>query len=463
MSVKSLLFLILLTLVPGVSRAQAVLPGDEPNGAYPGYWSWPAIVEQVNRYQREYPGIVSVQSIGKTHEGRDILAVKISKDVQSDDPERPEVLFMAGIHPREQAPQIALMRIMDELITGYGKDERASRLVDTRSIWMIPVFNVDGKVHDFKSGNGTRGGMWRLNREPFGERHGVDLNRNGLVGWGSASDVPGSQTYHGPGPLSAPESRALFDFMSTRRFRLFLDIHSTTRAYLMPGPRITEDLNLYRYLTLGMQARQREPYSGRVGTNESESRATSGTGVGQTHVTGLYVHGAVSYVFEVGPANFYATRADIDTHYERNLREPWYFLLEESANLPVRRDGDFRLARTRMSGVITPGARVEWIPEVQGNVAFGVLVSRTSDIRVTGEYLLHPLRDGGHCLNVSPNVAPGTEVPLQLYLWDRERRRSIVDVNVRVEALTGDAGAEPHSAPRCTPPPPAPEPPPVSR
>ncbi|CAN5870950.1 hypothetical protein BH23GEM9_BH23GEM9_28630 [soil metagenome] len=420
----------------GSAAAQAVLPGDEPNGPYPGYWSWPAIVEKVQQYQRDYPDLVHVQPIGRTYEGRDILAVKITKDVHADDEEKAESLFMAGIHPREQSPQISIMRFMDELITGYGTDERATRLLDTRTLWVIPVYNVDGKVHDFKYGNGqTRGANWRTSRQPFGpDTFGIDLNRNGLVGWGSASWTPGSSTYHGPGPISAPESQALFDFMATRRFRLFLDIHSTSRAYLMPGPKIREDADIYRYLTLGMQARQREPYRGTVGRNETQSNPASGTGVGQTHVTGLYAHGAISYIYELGPANFYAPPDSIHAQYERNIREPWYFLFEESINLPLRRDGDFRLAAASVSGPLTPGARVEWAPEVEGDVAYGVLVSRTADIRVTGEYRLHPLSAGGHILNVAENAVPGTEVPLQLYLWDRERRRTIIDITVRVES-----------------------------
>jgi gamma-glutamyltranspeptidase / glutathione hydrolase len=422
--------------LPAAVGAQAVLPGDEPNGPYPGYWSWPDIVLQLHQYERDYPDLVRVQSIGRSWEGRDILVVRITKDPHTDDASKPEVLFLSGIHPREQAPQISVMRFMDELITGYGSDERITRLLDTRDLWVIPVYNVDGKVYDFKFGNGqTRGANWRTSRQPFGpDTFGIDLNRNGLVGWGSASWTPGAGTYHGPGPLSAPESQALFDFMASRRFRLFLDIHSTTRAYLMPGPKIREDADIYRYLTNGMQARQREPYRGTVGRNESESGANSGTGVGQTHVTGLYVHGAISYILELGPANFYAPPDSIVAHYERNVREPYFFLLEEAINLPVRQEGEFRLVDAQVSGPLTPGARVEWTPKVEGDVAYGVLVSRTADIRVTGEYRLHPLRAGGHILNVAEDAVPGTEVPLQLYLWDRGRRRSVVDITVTVAA-----------------------------
>jgi hypothetical protein len=434
----ALALVLLLLVLPSLAEGQFVRDEDHPNGPYPGYWSWPQIVDKLLEYQQAHPNMVKVQPVGRTHEGREILVVLITSDVETDDPDKPEVLYMAGIHPREQPPQVMIMQFMDELVNGYGVDERITRLIDTRQIWIMPIYNVDGKVYDFVNGNGeTRGANQRLNRQPFDNgRTGVDLNRNGLVGWGSASDVPGAQTYHGPGPVSAPESQTLYRFMASRRFRIFLDIHSALESWILPGHLVQEHAENYRRLVQGMRLRQRETYGGNPRMTETQSPPNSGTGAGQTHVTGFYAHGAYSMVFEVGPtgnpARFYPTPEQILNHYERNVRETLYFLLEEAGNLPERSDGDFALHDFALSGPLTPGARVELTPEVEGDVAYGVLVSRDGAIRVTGEYRLHPLTAGGHVLNVSDEVAPGTEVPLRLYLWDREHRRSVVDLTVTI-------------------------------
>jgi hypothetical protein len=422
------------TVVTSQSAAQAVLPGDEPNGPYPGYWSWPAMVQKVEEYQRMYPGLVRVQSIGKTHEGRDILAVKVTNNVAVEsDTTKPEVLYMAGIHPREQQPQVGLMRFMDELLTTYGKDARATRLLNTRTIWFIPVYNVDGKVHDFKFGNGTtRGANWRGNREQFGDAFGVDLNRNNPVGWGSASDEPGSQTYHGPGPSSTPESKVLSNFLASRPFRLFLDIHSTSHAYLFPGHMIREDSDRYRWLIQGLKTRQSEPYGGNPRVAETEAGDSSGTGVGQTHVMGLYMHGAYSIIYELGPNNFYAPPDSIVAHYERNIREPWFFLLEEAVNLPPMRQGSAMMRSAALSGPVVPGTSITWKPVVEGDVAFGVLISLDGAIRVTGDYRLYPLTERGYTLNIAEGATPGKQVPMRLYLWDRARGRTVVDFTVTI-------------------------------
>jgi hypothetical protein len=429
--------LLLLLIAPAPAVAQAFFPTDLPNGDYAGYWSWPGMVEQLEAWQSSHPDRVRIHAIGRTYEGREILAVRVTNQVGVDDDDKPEVLFMAGIHPREQPPQVSLMRFMEELIEGYGTDERVTRLVDTRSIWFIPMYNVDGKVFDFVNGNGTRGANWRTTRRPFGERFGVDLNRNGVVGWGSASDVPGSQTFHGTGPISEPESQVLFDFMASRRFRIFLDIHSALEQYILPAFLIEEEATRFHWLTEGMKLRQRAPYGGNVRRPGAEPAPDAGTGAGQTHVTGFYIHGAYSYVFEVGPtgqpSRFYPTAEQILDHYERNVREPWYFLLEEAARLPWRGEGSAALRTARVTGTAAPGARVEWLPEIDGEVAYAVLVSRDPAVRVTGEVRMYPYRSP-HVIHVSPGAEPGTEVPLQLYLWDRDRRRTVIDVPLRIEA-----------------------------
>jgi hypothetical protein len=224
----------------------------------------------------------------------------------------------------------------------------------------------------------------------------------------------------------------LYDFLGTRPFRVFLDIHSTSHAYLFPGPMIREEGDRYRHLILGMRTRQAEPYSGMPAQAERETGPTSGTGVGQTHVMGLYAHGIYSIIHELGPNNFYAPPDSIVAHYERNVRESWFFLLEESIHLPARRTGTFALTGSRTTAPLMPGTAVDWMPEVSGDPAYGVLISLDGAIRVTGDYKLLPLRSRGFVLNVSPNAKAGTEVPLRLYLWDRERRQSVVDLKVKI-------------------------------
>ena len=98
------------------------------------------------------PSVIHRVCLGKSYEGRDIELVAISSAPIEE--ERPEILLMAGAHPREQQPTTCLINLMDELVEGYGRDDRITRLVDSRRIWILPTLNVDGKVYDMQNGNG---------------------------------------------------------------------------------------------------------------------------------------------------------------------------------------------------------------------------------------------------------------------------------------------------------------------
>ena len=137
---------------------------DTPNGDYGDFYTWPEITERIDQLVKAHPGLLQRSSLGKTSEGREIPLLRITA---AKDETAPEILLMAGIHPREQQPQICILELLGELVGKYGKDARITKLVDGRRIWIIPVLNVDGKVYDMKHGNGKdKGANWRKNRRP---------------------------------------------------------------------------------------------------------------------------------------------------------------------------------------------------------------------------------------------------------------------------------------------------------
>ncbi|RYG70944.1 hypothetical protein EON80_06335, partial [bacterium] len=77
-----------------------VRPQDLPNGDYGGFYTWPELVGKVDGWMKDYPQIVSVQKLGTTIEGRAIPLLKISNNPKIDQ-EKPQLLYLVGIHPRE--------------------------------------------------------------------------------------------------------------------------------------------------------------------------------------------------------------------------------------------------------------------------------------------------------------------------------------------------------------------------
>ncbi|HET7676733.1 MAG TPA: M14 family metallopeptidase [Candidatus Limnocylindrales bacterium] len=166
-----------------------------------------------------HPDRVLAFSIGQSDQGREIIAAKISDNVTVDENE-PEVLFDALHHGREHLTVEMALYILHMLADDYGKpgQERITRLVNAREIWIVFMVNPDGGEYDL-TGDPYRG--WRKNRQPTpGSRYiGTDLNRNYGYRWaccGGSSGSPSSLTYRGPKPWSAPETRAMRDFISSR-------------------------------------------------------------------------------------------------------------------------------------------------------------------------------------------------------------------------------------------------------
>jgi carboxypeptidase T len=193
-------------------RLLTVTPLDFPpaDSAYHNYAEMRAAIEQT---AAAYPDIVRVSTVGHSLERRDVLAVKISDEPDTDDPAEPAVLFMALHHAREHLTLEMALEVIRLFTEGYGRDPALTNLVNTREIWVLPNINPDGGEYDIATGFYQ---WWRKNRrDNLDGSYGVDLNRNYGYHWGEtgSSGWSSDETYRGPAAFSEPETRAVHDFV----------------------------------------------------------------------------------------------------------------------------------------------------------------------------------------------------------------------------------------------------------
>jgi len=185
-------------------------------------------------------------SIGKTHMGRDIVALKVTKNAKTiSDNARPAVLYNALQHAREWLAGETCRRTLTYFADNYGKDTEAGRivtpLVDTRELWFVCVSNPDGYEYTFTPENR----LWRKNMADnngdgvLGEPgDGVDPNRNFPTNWGrdneGSSDDPLSETYRGTGPASEPETKAMRRLWNMVDFEFQKNDHTAAELLLYP-------------------------------------------------------------------------------------------------------------------------------------------------------------------------------------------------------------------------------------
>jgi carboxypeptidase T len=203
-------------VVAEVAPSQLVQPLDFPpaDSAYHNYAEMYADAQAVTAAR---PDLVSLFSIGKSYEGRELWTVKISDNVSQDETE-PEVLFMGLHHAREHLTVEMTLFIMHLLIDNYGTDAQITSLVNSREIYIVFDVNPDGGEYDIATGAYR---SWRKNRQPnTGSSYvGTDLNRNYGYKWGccgGSSGSPSSETYRGAAAFSAPEIARVRDFVASR-------------------------------------------------------------------------------------------------------------------------------------------------------------------------------------------------------------------------------------------------------
>lgn len=209
-------------------------------GSMGGYYTEAEVAGQLDSMQLLHPGLIDIQVIGYSLEGRPIRAARISDNPASDEPWEPEVLYTALTHAREPAGMMTLVYFMWWLLEEYGNDPDATYLVNNRQIWFIPVVNPDGYVWN-ETTNPSGGGFWRKNRRDNGNgTRGVDLNRNYGPDYmwnapnGGSSTNTGSDTYRGTAPFSEPETQTIDSFLRLRSVRACLNYHTHGNLLIYP-------------------------------------------------------------------------------------------------------------------------------------------------------------------------------------------------------------------------------------
>ncbi|MDR6225419.1 M14 family metallopeptidase [Desmospora profundinema] len=312
------------------------------------YHNYQEMVDKIQRTAREHPDIVKLFSIGQSHERRELWAAKISDNVQVDE-DKPEVLFVSLHHAREHLTVEMALDVLDLFTSGYGQDDRITRLVNSREIYIVFNLNPDGGEYDIRDG---RYRYWRKNRQPNGRTTavGTDLNRNYGYKWGccgGSSGNPSSDTYRGASPFSAPETARLRDFINSRvingeqQIRTAITFHTYSELILWPyGYTYTDvppDMTRDDHAVFKTMARQMARTNGYRPQQSSDLYITDGDMTDWAYGE----HEIFAFTFEMYPRTaipgFYPPGSVIGRETRRNREAVLY--LTEQADCPYRTIG----------------------------------------------------------------------------------------------------------------------------
>ena len=158
------------------------------------YHTYAEMIDELKQVVQQYPHIAQLQVIGHSVEDREIYAIKISDYPHLEEIYEPAVLYVGNIHAREIITPEIILYFLQHLVQRYGTDERITRIVNERQLWLVPTLNPDGHVHVE-----TVDVWWRKNRRLNADSsYGVDLNRNFSYHWEWTISAPA------PYPMTIP-------------------------------------------------------------------------------------------------------------------------------------------------------------------------------------------------------------------------------------------------------------------
>jgi hypothetical protein len=178
--------------------------------SYPSYTDYVAIMEA---FASNYPSLCRLETIGTSIYGKLVLALKISDNVQTDEPE-PDVFYSSSIHGDELGGFILMLRLADSLLTSYSTSARIKNLVDDLEIWINPLANPDGA---YRTGN-------TISSPTRNNANGIDLNRN--------FPDPMDQSI-----IPEKENIDMMEFMRKHRFVISANFHGGAEVVNYPWDR----------------------------------------------------------------------------------------------------------------------------------------------------------------------------------------------------------------------------------
>lgn len=179
----------------------------------------------------QFPGLAFIEQVATSYEKRPITVVKLQG--KKSNAVKPGFWFDGGIHAREWIAPAAVVWMLNQLLTQYGKDATITKLVDEIDIFVLPVFNPDGYQYTFDENR-----MWRKTRSHTGHVCiGVDPNRNWAYKWndGGSSTDPCDDAYEGPKAFSEIEVSTVAGYICNHtNINGYINFHSYSQLWMSP-------------------------------------------------------------------------------------------------------------------------------------------------------------------------------------------------------------------------------------
>jgi len=262
-----------------------------------GYQSYEDIYSIFKKWESEAEDLVEVGSYGKTNNQKDQYYLKISNEYN---PSKKNVFITACIHGNEPLSTSVVIAYAGMILSGYGKEESITSLLNKTNVYIIPVVSPDSYPNS-RSVNG------------------IDPNRN-------------FPTLKDPKRNSVPPIKNLQDFFLKIKPNSVLAGHTYGRIYLIPwGDSNSDNPNLSDYEKIAREMCNLSGYRYQRAC-EMYNKPIFGTEIDWYHR-----NGAFAMVMEFGSHQRKPTVQETKKEFEKTYKAILFFI-QESIGVDIKQN-----------------------------------------------------------------------------------------------------------------------------
>lgn len=151
-----------------------------PELSFDHFYGYDELTSFLQGWAEERSDLVRLESIGQSWEEREIWLLTLTNAATGPALDKPGFLVEGNVHSNEWTGGVAALNVIQRLARDYGADDKVTRLLDTRCVYVVPRLNPDGVEHALAEGRYIRSSVrpHPLVEQPPGLRQG-DVDGDG--------------------------------------------------------------------------------------------------------------------------------------------------------------------------------------------------------------------------------------------------------------------------------------------
>jgi murein tripeptide amidase MpaA len=108
------------------------------------YYTYDELTAALKGFAEHYPQLATLESIGKSYEGRDIWLITLTNSSTGAAETKPAMYIDGNHHAGEVMGAMTALYTVQHLLNRYGEESKLTRLLDRRTFYIVPRVSPDG-------------------------------------------------------------------------------------------------------------------------------------------------------------------------------------------------------------------------------------------------------------------------------------------------------------------------------